>query len=82
MNGVILKVIKDQFKVEVSLKPSDVEKSEDYWLSNRNTLSHIMEWWEQIGRAPFDPYFKEDEALKAFQRNFKKRAEEAAKVGN
>jgi uncharacterized protein YbaP (TraB family) len=67
-------------KVEVTLKPSDVLKTEDYWLSNRNTLAPMMEWWEQAERGQFDPYFKEEEALKAYQKNYKRRADEAAKV--
>lgn len=77
---MILRVIKDQFKVEVTLKPSDVAKTEDYWLSNRNTLPPMIEWWEQVNRGQFDPYFKEEEALRVYQKNYKRRMDEATKV--
>ena len=80
VSGVILRVIKDQIKVEVTLKPSDVSRTEDYWLSNRNTLAPMLEWWEQVERGHFDLYFNEEEALKAYQKNYKKRIDEAAKV--
>lgn len=73
-------MIKDQFKVEVTLKPSDVSKTEDYWLSNRNTLTPMIEWWEQARKGQFDPYFKEEEALRVYQKNYKRRMDEAAKA--
>ena len=77
---MVLAVYKDQLKVEVSLKPSDVKQTEDFWMSNRNTLQPVLEWWEQVGRENFDPYFNEDEALKAYQKNYKKKIDEATKV--
>lgn len=73
-------MIKEQFKVEISLKPSDVKQTEDYWLSNRNTIQPVREWWEQTGRGSFDPYFKEEDALLAYEKNYKKRIDEAMKV--
>lgn len=39
-----------------------------------------MQWWEQVNHGSFDPYFKEDDAIQAYQKNYQKKMDEAMKV--
>jgi len=61
--GVILRVIKDQGRVEVSFKRSHVSTGEDWWFANRNIDEGMMEWWASAKRGELDPYFDEVKAL-------------------
>lgn len=71
--GVVIKVMKDEMKVEVSLKPSHVSQGEEHWLAQRNIDDRVREWWQLAGRKEFDRCFKEKEALDLYQQNYKKR---------
>lgn len=80
VTGVVIAVHKDRFRVEVSLKPSDTEQSEDHWLSNRNVIDFMREWWQQSERKEFDRYFNEAKALAAYSDNLKSRLRFAEQV--
>ena len=64
--GVILRVMKDQQRVEVSLKEDHVSRGEDWWISNYNVDEMMLEWWQQTGRGEMDPYFDMLAALKDY----------------
>jgi hypothetical protein len=80
VTGVVIAVHKDRFRVEVSLKPSDTEQTEDHWLTNRNVIDFMREWWQQSDRKEFDRYFKESKALEAYSDNLKSRLRAAEKA--
>jgi hypothetical protein len=70
--------MKDQNKVEVSLRSQDLSKPEDYWFSNRNTEDELREWWQQTGRGNFDQYFDERDALDRFRAHQNRRKQVAS----
>jgi transcription elongation factor SPT6 len=76
VEGVVVAVIKPQFRVEISFRESDVSKDEAYWFGNRNTHEGMKAWWRECRMSPkakeqcssmmyvtIDPYFQEAEAL-------------------
>jgi transcription elongation factor SPT6 len=77
--GVVIAVIKAQFRVEISFRESDVSKDEAYWFRNRNTHDAMRQWWSECRLSPaakehctsmmyvgIDPYFQEEEALRQY----------------
>jgi transcription elongation factor SPT6 len=76
--AVIIGVQKDRFSVDLSIKPSYLKKTEDWWLANRYDFrgseyssmpKSCLKWWRDTGKNPeklFDLYFEEKEALKEY----------------
>ena len=78
--GVIIEIQKDRFRVEVSLRPSDTDKTEDYWMANRNIDENMRAWWQSTGRKDFDRYFNERRALAEFHDGFLRRSQATDQV--
>lgn len=67
VEGVVIGVKKEQRRVEVSLKQSDINKGEDWWCHNRATDENMRTWWQQAGRPlHLDPHFNQKEALNLY----------------
>ena len=77
--AVVIGVLKSNFKVELSIRPSLVNQTEDWWIANRNNIDRIgskaSRWFYELGeetgrrvRDYFDKYFREEEALSEYKR--------------
>lgn len=69
--AVVVSVKKDKLQVDLSIKPTLLQKDEAYWIRNRLSEKYARLWWEQQGRSPeglFDTYFNENEALDAYSK--------------
>lgn len=64
--GVILGIMKEEGKLEVSLKQEHIDRGEDYWIANRKIDESMMKWWTECGKGEFDIYFDEKQALASF----------------
>lgn len=77
--GTIIGIYKDKFYVELSIKPSLLDKGEVWWMENRNIEIRARRFFEQLGKSPlnlFDEYFNEKEALTIAQ------SEEQSRIRN
>ena len=78
--AVIIGVQKDRFSVELSIKPSYLKKTEDWWLANRyefrgsdysNMPKSCIKWWRDCGKNPerlFDKFFNEKDAIRDYRK--------------
>jgi transcription elongation factor SPT6 len=69
VEGVIINVVKDQRRAEVSLKRSMIEYGEHKWYQERTEPgSFCFEWWRNSGRpVHLDPSFDVKEALRVYR---------------
>lgn len=67
--------------MEVSIRPSDTDKTEDYWMERRNIDENMRTWWQQSGRKDFDVYFDMQGALEDYKQYYKERLQAADQVG-
>lgn len=67
--------------MEVSIRPSDTDKTEDYWMERRNIDENMRTWWQQSGRKDFDFYFDMKGALEDYKQYYKERLQAADQVG-
>jgi len=66
--GGVIGVMKAQFRVEISLRESDVGRGEACWFAYRNTPSAMKEWRTQCRLSPEakESHFQEEEALRQY----------------
>lgn len=65
--GVVIRVKKDQRRVEVSLRRSDIERGEDWWFAERSKDENMRAWWAAAGRPEMlDPCFDYRSALNLY----------------
>lgn len=67
VEAVVVGVKKDRLQLDLSIKPSLLEKSESWWMEQRCEQRPAREWWESQGKNPsllFDKDFDIKEALK------------------
>jgi transcription elongation factor SPT6 len=70
--ATVVGIAKDKFFVDLSIKPSVMERDEAWWLENRSIEPRAKRYWEQMNRDPsnlFDAYFKEKEALEIIRKH-------------
>lgn len=65
--AVLIGLQKERFRLELSIKPSYVERSEAWWVENRHHDLVARKWWATAGMQgqppAYDKYFREDDAL-------------------
>ena len=65
--GVVIRVKKEQRRVEVSLRKSDIERGEDWWFAERAKDENMRAWWAAAGRPlMLDPCFDYRSALNLY----------------
>jgi transcription elongation factor SPT6 len=67
IEAVVVGVKKDKLSLDLSIKPSQLDKTESWWMAQRFEEKQARDWWESLGKDPsrlFDRYFRESEALR------------------
>lgn len=69
--AVVVGINKTFMHVDLSIKPSHLQQTEDWWLAKRREDRQARRWFEEVAHKNvdnlFDRYFQEDAALAAYR---------------
>jgi hypothetical protein len=80
VQGVVIAVRKDKLTLDVSLRESDLERKDTWWVRNRHSNQHMSEWWAQAKKGEFDRYFNEAKASEDLEMYINQQLETAKKL--